>query len=85
MELEVSGGSMTNSSATLNSPNSLNSSSYMTKETVEEEHAATKEEYVELFLSTLFVLNYRRKQRSAPQAKEGKFNEFIYLLSWLNV
>ncbi len=80
MELEVQGGSLNNSSATINSTNSLNNSSYMSKETVEEEHAATKEEYVELFLATLFVLNYRRQQRSEPQAKKGKNNIIICLI-----
>ncbi len=84
MELEVSGGSLTNSSVTLNSNNSLNNSSYMTKETVEEEHAATKEEYVELFLSTLFVLNYRRQQRAAFQTKKGNFTSGSFYFIRLN-
>jgi hypothetical protein len=74
MELEVQGGSLNNSSAAINSAHSLNSSSYNSKDTVEEEHAATKEEYVELFLATLFALNYRRQQRSEPQAKKGKIH-----------
>ena len=74
MELEVQGGSLNNSSAAINSAHSLNSSSYNNKDTVEEEHAATKEEYVELFLATLFALNYRRQQRSEPQAKKGKIH-----------
>jgi hypothetical protein len=74
MELEVQGGSLNNSSAAINSAHSQNSSSYNSKDTVEEEHAATKEEYVELFLATLFALNYRRQQRSEPQAKKGKIH-----------
>jgi alpha-tubulin suppressor-like RCC1 family protein len=82
MELEVQGGSLNNSSAAINSAHSLNSSSYNSKDTVEEEHAATKEEYVELFLATLFALNYRRQQRSEPQAKKAKSVQYQMVQSF---